>query len=415
MLRCLAFTLSLAVAPCAAQTLHVVAFDGSGDFTSVQAAVDASSSGDVVVLEGGAFIEHVEIVGKGLSLVGLGGTGIVAPGGVLGEPRPTLLVRDVPPDARVVLAGMQLFSANGNAPATLSVEDCAGPVWLDDMFLDSYGSPAVVVDDCASFVAVDSLLQTNVVAPGPVGGEGARFVDASAHLHEATLRGSHGPFVLAGMPPPTGPMTGGSGASLRRSSLRAAGSQLAGGSGSAFLDAGCLVGASGGHGLLVHASEAGEPASSARLVDTAVDASGSSSFDAGCAPVPAVASDVLAPPGTVTTDATPARRLDVDAVASAGGTLSITVDAEPGDLAWLFTSAAATPGVPAGGVTLHLEPASLTSLFVLSTGATGDLAFDVGVPALPLGVEVLAVPLQTVFVDAGGARHDGGPSHVVIR
>lgn len=413
-------TLALAVvvtsASCLAQaSLHTVAPDGSGDFTTVQAAVDAAASGDVVLLTGGAFLEHVEVVGKGLTITAPGGAGVVAPGGTLGEPRPTLLVRDLPADALVVVDGLQVFSGNGNAPATLRIDDCAGSVWLHDVLVDSYGAPALVADDCASLVVVASLVQTNVVPAGEVGGPGARLTDASAHLYDATLRGSHGPLLLAGMPPLTTPMSGGSGATLRRSSLRASGALLAGSSGTSFVDAGCLLGAPGGHGLVVHEAAPGETPSSAWLRDSVASGAGPSAFDAGCAPPPPASADVLAPPGSVTTDARPARRLDVPGTASAGATLPVDVGGQPDDVAWFFTALGAAPGTPAGGVTLHLDPATLTSLFVLPLGPAGTASFDAGVPALPVGFEVLVVPLQAFFVGSDGARHASGPVQVVIR
>ena len=85
MLSATAFTAALAIlalsgsvtdadqAPPAAgtPTTHTVAADGSADFTSIQAAVDAAASGDTVVVQPGTYTEAVAI-DKDLSLVGDG-------------------------------------------------------------------------------------------------------------------------------------------------------------------------------------------------------------------------------------------------------------------------------------------------------------------------------------------------------
>ena len=76
--------------PASAQdpTTHTVAVDGSADFTSVQAAVDAAASGDVVMVQPGTYTEQV-VIDKDLDLIGDGPRAdivITAPTDVAGSP-----------------------------------------------------------------------------------------------------------------------------------------------------------------------------------------------------------------------------------------------------------------------------------------------------------------------------------------
>lgn len=76
--------------PASAQdpTTHTVAVDGSADFTSVQAAVDAAASGDVVMVLPGTYTEQV-VIDKDLDLMGDGPRAevvIAAPTDAAGSP-----------------------------------------------------------------------------------------------------------------------------------------------------------------------------------------------------------------------------------------------------------------------------------------------------------------------------------------
>ena len=51
---------------------HTVDAGGSGDFTTIQAAVDAASSGDTIEVTAGTYAENVSISAKTLSISGSG-------------------------------------------------------------------------------------------------------------------------------------------------------------------------------------------------------------------------------------------------------------------------------------------------------------------------------------------------------
>ena len=107
--------------PTLAGEVHVVALDGTGDFSQVQDAVDFASDGDTIVVEGGTYSwtfgsggGSALITGKGLDIVS--GTG---------DPRltGTIEVRDLGPGQDVRIAGL---TAN-----IVIVRDCAGDVLLN--------------------------------------------------------------------------------------------------------------------------------------------------------------------------------------------------------------------------------------------------------------------------------------------
>ena len=56
----------LCCAPLASADVFTVALDGSGDYTSIQAAIDAATTGDEVVLQPGIYNETFDYQGKGL-------------------------------------------------------------------------------------------------------------------------------------------------------------------------------------------------------------------------------------------------------------------------------------------------------------------------------------------------------------
>ncbi len=67
----------------AAQAVHVVDPSGSGDFTGIQAAVNAAASGDTILIKSGHYYGRTVIDGKGLKVVAeLGATDVEVIGGI---------------------------------------------------------------------------------------------------------------------------------------------------------------------------------------------------------------------------------------------------------------------------------------------------------------------------------------------
>jgi len=72
--RSTSLLVSLALTPqAAAAAVHTVDVSGGGDFTSIQEAIDASSSGDSISVEAGTYYEVIDFDGKALVIASTGG------------------------------------------------------------------------------------------------------------------------------------------------------------------------------------------------------------------------------------------------------------------------------------------------------------------------------------------------------
>jgi len=410
----------LALAPgapaVAAQTdLWTVNVDGSGDFTSVQAAVDAAAPGDVVLIAQGVYIESVVVSGKGLTLMAPTG-GLLMTTFALGPAEPSLHVRDLPADQVFVLDGLTVFNGNAHTSADLLIEDCDGAVWLQDVFADSYGAPSLRVTGSASVVIADTMLQTNLVSPlpdgTPVPGPGAVLENSTVYSYESDYSGSHGALQALGVPTITGPAPGGPGMFVLDSVVHASGGFAGGSNGGTFIDGECQVGGDGGDGVLLAAGGLGT--SAVVLRDVGVSGGSAGILDPKCAPPAADGVPINALGGTVDVQTMPSRSLDLPGSAQFGQSFPIEVDGELGDTAWLFTAAAPMIGTQVAGLDLHLDLASLTMVYALPLSPWGDLTLNVTVAPLPGAPEVVQLPIQAVFLDTVGGRQESAPTMLVL-
>ena len=400
----------------AQSTVWSVALDGSGDALDIQTAVDLAADGDILVVQPGGYPAFV-VDGKGLSIFGLSNAAVfqTIPGV---DDGPAVTIRNLSADQSVVLDGFTVFNSLVDVDANLDVQDCAGPVWLQDLFLDSYGAPSLRVTASSSVVLSDSLAQTNLMPTTPAGdfvpGPGLS-AEAGSRIfgHAVTATGSHGVFFLTGMTPPNAPPSGGAGVQLVDSRGRFEGSDLGGGPGSAFDDDGCTVGGMGGPGLLVVRTPGGGPAG-AVLLQTQADGGAGGFFDAGCAPPSLPGPDVELQAGSLTGLPGTSRRLALPGVATVGQDLTLAFTGEPGDTAWLFASTRAVPAIEAGPLVIHLDPDALLFLFAHPLPA-GSGQVSLPVVALPPGIDGVVAPLQALFVDATGGHHVSGPRAVLVR
>lgn len=147
-----------------AQTVHVVDVAGGGDFTSVQAAVNAANSGDTVLVKMGSYGRTV-IDGKGLTVAAEMGQNVTIQGG--------LSVRNLPADDVVALLRLRLQGNHGagtNSEHGLDVDGCSGPVRVDDCVIrgdhggffsgnNDHGGTGVQVRACADIAFVRCAVQ----------------------------------------------------------------------------------------------------------------------------------------------------------------------------------------------------------------------------------------------------------------
>jgi len=407
-------SLLLAPATATAQAVHEVKSDGTGDFTTIQAAVDASAPGDIVLVFDGAH-DNV-VIDRGLTVVAVFnamiGKAFEGPGASL----PALRITGLPANELVVLSGFTVFVGGAGAPSAIEVTDSSGAVWFQDCFVDSYGAPSLIADAAATIALSNSMLQTNLIPALPDGtpqpGAGAQVENGTRlYGYGAELKGSHGTLVGPDLPAPIAPPDGGPGLVVDDSLARWSGGSIRGGNGNTLFLDGCLLGGDGGTGL-VTLDPAGDGAPDVVLKGTVV-AGGPGSFASACAPPTVAGPDFDVMPGSVVTSPGPARLLTLPGHAASGGPLPIGFSGAAGDVAFLLASTAAAPGFAAGALDLHLQLDSLLVIIPFPLPG-GSLTVNATAPALPPVIDGITVPLQAVFVDAQGGKHASNPRALVI-
>ena len=189
--------------PALAQATWTVDDDGPADFSDVQLAVDGAAPGDVILVAQGTY--GTLDVDKGVSiLLATGATLIHQTGTPFTAGTPTVRVHDLPAQQSFTLSSGQVFNDRFSTAAIL-VEDCAGAVWFQEVFVDSYGAACLRVRNSTSVLALDTFFQTNaapVLPDGTSPGLPGAFIEDGARLfsHESRFAGSHNALVLGGPP-----------------------------------------------------------------------------------------------------------------------------------------------------------------------------------------------------------------------
>lgn len=400
-----------------AQQTWTVAAAGGAQFTEIAAAVAAAGDGDLIVVEPGAY-GPVVIDGKGLTVVGragMNGIFVSNPGFPPFASPPAITIQNLTAQQHVHLSDMVVF--NSTVPtADLLVRDCAGTVWLERLFCDSYGAPALVVERCADVVLAASFAQTNLMAatPGgtPVPGPGARFVDSRVHGYDSQFHGSHGVLQSTGFPAPTAAADGGPGIEVVGSVVTLQGCSARGNTGSVLQVGGCLFGGNGGDGVVLASSTLAVPELRFRACDF------EPGFPAGfgvvtCGPTPVAGVALRAPSGQATPLPGAARSLVGGGEVVAPGTVATEVLGAPGDVAFLFASMPA-PAVDVIGLSIHLGP-SLIGLGFAVADATGRASLPIVLQGMPPGMAPFAGALQALAIDAGGDLYTTGPAGLIVR
>ncbi|HKX45400.1 MAG TPA: hypothetical protein VJP77_01745, partial [Planctomycetota bacterium] len=258
-----ALTLALLAAPAAAQTFTVA--PSGGDFTEIQAAIDAAPPGATVLVAAGQYVPFV--LRKPLTILGEG-SGVVQVGDWFAGAFGGSLVEQIPAGASARLSGLRFETRQCFPPfdpctvddqPTLRVERSAGVVLLHDLVVEwselavlvpeSSGNAALRVVD-ASLVLVDrSQLGSDHALPAATG---LVATDSTVWVADSALHGGDGlnyaPFAFAYF-------EGSDAAQLAASVLYAARSQFRGG-GSTFYSwgGGTQAWASGGAGIAAEGS-----------------------------------------------------------------------------------------------------------------------------------------------------------------
>lgn len=124
-IRKLAMVMALLSATASAQRTRVVALNGSGDFTSLQGAANASSPGDTIIVRSGQYAEpNATVITKGVT--------ILCDPGVLWAwfAAPPIYIENIPADQTLTWRGGSFSSSSGITPSMV-VRGCEGHVLIN--------------------------------------------------------------------------------------------------------------------------------------------------------------------------------------------------------------------------------------------------------------------------------------------
>jgi hypothetical protein len=380
----LAGLLALAlVAPVAAQQVWVVDDNGGLEvqFTDIQPAIDAATSGDTILVRGGTYAAFV-MDGKGLNLVQDGPGATRSLGGV---------IRNVDSDA-VVIQGIDLDVG----PGGLAIEDVSAPVWIENCVVS--GAPAAVsVAGGAAVLVVDCDLQ------GFAGAAGLDIVNGAVgrvSVYRTIIAAGATPSDFSGSGTPGAP-----GIALNGGRLVISGSFVSGGkAGNGTLFCAGPAGPpppSGGAGLRVQSGNA-------FTLDTAfLGGAGASQVpDGPCPPGPPGPSGLgvdVGSAGSVTNGVGQAVTLQVDSPVRVGEDTSLSLMAvATGAPTFLLISPGQEHTVaPNLNGTLFVAPAGL-AVFPLGAFPQNDLQLVFKAPRLPVGSAFQPVQMQAALMQPGG-------------
>ena len=387
-----------------ARATIVVDDSGGADFTSLQAAIDAAADGEQILVRTGNYFAspgqaRLQIIGKGLSIVAEAGAVVQTPG---------LELSGMPAGRWVMVRGLKLGPAQSAAPSvlvtasggTLLAEDCwvVGRNGEPLVFLgvNTTASPAVHVEAGGSATFENCTLVGGTGAaessnPGFFealpGAPGALVTGGRLAVHGGTVTGGNG-----GIGKPKTPFfypDGGDGVLIYGGGFaHLAGATVTGGSNGTFNQ---TDSDHSGNGLQIISG------SSAWVRDTALAAG--ALVETGQPGLP-----LEAPPGSVTTFSAPARDLTISSPLREGQPGVLTIQGEPGDLAYVVISlgAAFQPLAPKQGLLLLDATVLLLPVPVgVITAPGGTLTVPFVTPNLNPALEGLTVPMQ-LAVSAGG-------------
>lgn len=465
-MKCLLLAAPLLLAPLVRADVRVVAPTGA-PYAEIQAAVDAASDGDVVLVKSGTYASFVI---RNLSVA------IVADAGAVVDVEGSIRVSGVAATRTVVLAGLRATGTISGSDSTrhgLFARNCAGSLRLYGCTLTGvplntgivlppsshYPSPlpacyegqGAYLEGCVD-VALAGCALSGSSAPATSGyfghgtrpwagivdgGHGLYAVGSQVAVYDSTLQGGRsglGPAWGSGAcdPLPSDPLgyLGSAGEGLRASSsfVFASSATLLGAAGwdmSCLDQCFCERPSAGGNALVVDAPT-GPAFELACVLLPGAGGAGSGPFPPACtcgiggnfcpANVPAAPAG-LASAGPVSTWSGFGRRVVLPTVARESAPFTVTFDGEPGDSVVLRMTERTRFrfDVGARGVELvRRARAPEVMLQVGTLGPTGTRTETWSSPDLGAGVEARLLHLQAIFTDASGQRTLSSPAAIVL-
>ncbi|MGQ0552727.1 MAG: hypothetical protein ACT4PU_05860 [Planctomycetota bacterium] len=400
------------LAPSARADVLIVDSSGAGDFLRVQHAINAATSGDVILVRqpGATDTGGWVLDGKALTIVGdvpIGSTDRVSVSGGT--------VRNLPAGQTVVLRNLRLLPEAVSSSGFL-LDDNAGAVWVENceaqgktetsqVFLDqcqnqviSPGAAGLEAQNCAAVIVVRSVLAGGdgsdaVFVPGPVtdfpathGKAGLLAVSSEVAIYESELLGGDGGggLVICGQ-------TGNAGHGLM---LVAATALLVDSSATGGAPGSGLSG-DGVRGLLGTQLE--------QLFSTAQAGAGGTAMNI--------------PPASVTTFTGAPRLLRLPSPLREGEVGTLQIQGVQGDaVGILFSFNAGAAPLPTRKGWFVLDPGALVGPYFLGviSAPSGALALPLFVPLLPAGTEGFTVHMQGWSQTPGGITLSSGASSTLL-
>ena len=427
-LRALVLTIAPVGHAIAQQSTWIVDPLGGGDFAQLQGALGVAANGDTIIVRDGMYaLPPATVVdGKGLTIIGEEGAVPRISG--------TIEFRDTMEGFPTVLQNLVIESGPGIANGTLVFRDCEGPVWLDEVVVQSSPSagPGILLID-VSAASLNFCEATGGVAESASSSRspGLRVESSRAFLTSCTLAGGASPrgssMIVDGDP----------GILVIESQVRFQGCMILGGDGADGVDTtspgggggfptgppspqtGCLDPGNGGDSILVQGSNN----------DIKFDQLTNGSFMPGTGGMAVPCSLAIASPGIGYNDqgvstsgpATPlpARILSISTAAAVQQvpnqptSIELTVTGNSGDYFVLRAGLAATTDDALLDASVFIAFPNVTYVQGVISGVTSENRITFELPAFPPGFGQFRVYGQMFGVSGPFPMQPGDPFPVV--